>query len=97
MIYDKEIVFYIVSFMVLKMEDGDEVVQDFVFIVYDLFSVIGSNYFFCFYDWLVDVLECLQGIQIKMNIEVGGEGVDGFFFWFFEVQFKYVKMSKGEC
>ena len=58
-IYDKEIVLYIASLMASKMEDGDEVAQDFVFTAHDLFSVTGSNHSSRSYDRLADALERL--------------------------------------
>lgn len=95
-IYDKEIVLYIASLMASKMEDGEDVAQDFVFTAHDLFSVTGSNHSSRSYDRLADALERLQGTQIKTNIEAGGEGVDGFFSWLSEAQLKYAKTTKGE-
>lgn len=95
-IYDKEIVLYIASLMASKLEDGEEVAQDFVFTAHDLFSVTGSNHSSRSYERLADALERLQGTQIKTNIEAGGEGVDGFFSWLSEAQLKYAKTSKGE-
>ncbi|HEX7819917.1 replication initiator protein A [Sphingobium sp. AN558] len=95
-IYDKEIVLYIASLMASKMEDGEDVSQDFVFTAHDLFSVTGSNHSSRSYERLADALERLQGTQIKTNIEAGGEGVDGFFSWLSEAQLKYAKTTKGE-
>ncbi len=73
-IYDKEIVLYIASLMAAKLEAGENVEQDFIFIAHDLFSVTGSNHSARSYGRLSEALERLQGTQIKTNIEAGGEG-----------------------
>jgi plasmid replication initiation protein len=95
-IYDKEIVLYIASLMVLKLEAGASVSQDFVFTAHDLFSVTGSNHSARTYSRLADALERLQGTQIKTNIEAGGEGEEGFFSWLSEARLQYARSGKGE-
>lgn len=95
-IYDKEIVLYIASLMVGKVEEGIDVGQDFVFTAHDLFSVTGSNQSARSYQRLSEALERLQGTQIKTNIEAGGEGEEGFFSWLSEARLHYSKTRTGE-
>lgn len=42
-IYDKEIVLYIASLMIARLEAGEEVAQEFHFTAHDLFCVTGNN------------------------------------------------------
>lgn len=95
-IYDKEIVLYIASLMVGKVEERVDVSQDFVFTAHDLFSVTGANQSARSYQRLSEALERLQGTQIKTNIEAGGEGEEGFFSWLSEARLHYSKTRTGE-
>ena len=95
-IYDKEIVLYIASLMAAKIEQGEEVDQDFVFTAHDLFSVTGSNHSARSYARLSEALERLQGTQVKTNIEAGGEGEEGFFSWLSEARLHYSMTRNGE-
>lgn len=95
-IYDKEIVLYIASLMAAKLEEGEQVAQDFVFTAHDLFTATGSNHSARSYQRLSEALERLQGTQIKTNIEAGGEGEEGFFSWLSEARLHYSKTRTGE-
>lgn len=95
-IYDKEILLYIASLLVEKMEAGEPVSQDFYFTAYDLFRITGTNTSARSYARLSDALERLQGTQIKTNIEAGGEGERGFFSWLSEARLSYTKLKNGE-
>ena len=95
-IYDKEILLYIASLMVAKLEAGLEVTQDFYFTAHDLFRVTGINGSARSYSRLSDALERLQGTQIKTNIEAGGEGQAGFFSWLSEAQLQYNRTRSGD-
>ncbi|MDQ1159522.1 plasmid replication initiation protein [Sphingomonas sp. SORGH_AS 950] len=95
-IYDKEILLYIASLLVSKMDAGEHVAQDFYFTAHDLFRVTGVNGSARSYSRLADALERLQGTQIKTNIEAGGEGQTGFFSWLSEAQIQYTKTRGGE-
>lgn len=95
-IYDKEILLYIASLMVSKVEAGKHVGQEFSFTANDLFSVTGVNKSARSYRRLSEALERLQGTQIKTNIEAGGEGEDGFFSWLQEAKLQYTKGEAGE-
>jgi len=95
-IYDKEVLLYIASLMVAKLEAGVDVSQDFYFTAHDLFRVTGVNGSARSYTRLSDALERLQGTQIKTNIEAGGEGQAGFFSWLSEAQLTYTKTRTGD-
>lgn len=95
-IYDKEVLLYIASLLVAKLDAGETVAQDFYFTAHDLFRVTGVNGSARSYSRLSDALERLQGTQIKTNIEAGGEGQAGFFSWLSEAQLHYQKNARGE-
>jgi len=95
-IYDKEILLYIASLMVAKLEAGQPVSQDFYFTANDLFRVTGVNSSSRSYTRLSDALERLQGTQIKTDIEAGGEGEAGFFSWLESARLHYTKSHNGE-
>jgi plasmid replication initiation protein len=95
-IYDKEVLLYIASLMVAKLEAGVGVSQDFYFTAHDLFRVTGVNGSARSYSRLSDALERLQGTQIKTNIEAGGEGQAGFFSWLSEAHFTYTRTKTGD-
>ncbi len=95
-IYDKEVLLYIASLMVAKLDAGHEVSQDFYFTAHDLFRVTGVNGSARSYARLSDALERLQGTQIKTDIEAGGEGQAGFFSWLSEAQLHYTKTKTGD-
>lgn len=95
-IYDKEVLLYIASLLVAKLDAGENVAQDFYFTAHDLFRVTGVNGSARSYSRLSDALERLQGTQIKTNIEAGGEGQAGFFSWLSEAQLHYTKTRTGD-
>lgn len=95
-IYDKEIVLYVASLMLAKIEIGETVTQDFIFTAHDLFTVTGANHSARSYGRLSEALERLQGTQIKTNIEAGGEGEEGFFSWLSEAKLHYSRTRGGE-
>lgn len=95
-IYDKEVLLYIASLMVAKLEAGVQPAQDFYFTAYDLFRVTGDGGSARSYARLSDALERLQGTQIKTNIEAGGEGQAGFFSWLSDAQLQYTKTKSGD-
>src|SRR3546814_38622 len=95
-IYDKEVLLYIASLLVSKLNAGEAVAQDFYFTAHDLFRVTGVNGSARSYSRLSDALERLQGTQIKTNIEAGGEGQSGFSSWLSEAQLHYTKNKGGD-
>src|SRR3546814_10298109 len=62
-IYDKEVLLYIASLLVSKLDAGEAVAQDFYFTAHDLFRVTGVNGSARSYSRLSDALERLQGTQ----------------------------------
>lgn len=95
-IYDKEVLLYIASLLVAKLNAGEQVSQDFYFTAHDLFRITGVNSSARSYTRLSDALERLQGTQIKTNIEAGGEGESGFFSWLSEARLTYTKTRNGD-
>ena len=95
-IYDKEIVLYIASLMIAKLEAGEEVSPDFYFTAHDLFCVTGNNPSARSYARLSQALERLQGTQIKTNIETGGQGQEGYFSWLSEALLYYSRSEDGK-
>ncbi|MCH4894966.1 RepB family plasmid replication initiator protein [Sphingomonas sp. SFZ2018-12] len=93
-IYDKEIVLYIASLMIARLEAGGEVSQEFHFTAHDLFCVTGNNPSARSYTRLSQALERLQGTQIKTNIEAGGEGEEGYFSWLSEAKLYYSRTKE---
>lgn len=94
-IYDKEIVLYIASLMIARMEAGEDVSQEFNFTAHDLFCVTGNNPSARSYTRLSQALERLQGTQIKTNIEAGGEGEEGYFSWLSEAKLFYTRTNEA--
>ncbi len=94
-IYDKEIVLYIASLMIARLEAGGEVSQEFHFTAHDLFCVTGNNASARSYTRLSQALERLQGTQIKTNIEAGGEGEEGYFSWLSEAKLYYSRTKEA--
>src|SRR3546814_12352628 len=66
-IYDKEVLLYIASLMVAKLEAGVGVSQDFYFTAHYLFRVTGVNGSARSYARLSDAFERLPDTQIKTN------------------------------
>ena len=90
-IYDKEILLYVASLMVEKMNEGIDPGQEFSFTAHDFLRVTGSNRSARSYDRISQALERLQGTQVRTNIEAGGEGEDGFFSWVSEAKVQYYR------
>lgn len=95
-IYDKEVLLYIASIMASKLDNGENVTQDFQFTAHDLFRVTGVSGSARSYTRLFEALERLQGTQIKTDIETGGEGEAGFFSWLEAAKLQYTKTKTGD-
>jgi len=95
-IYDKEILLYIASLMVEKMNADIEPGQEFTFTAHDFLRVTGSNRSARSYDRISQALERLQGTQVRTNIEAGGEGEEGFFSWVSEAKVLYHRNNKDK-
>lgn len=95
-IYDKEILLYIASLMVERLENGEAVDRTLSFTANDLFRMTGTNASARSYTSLKASLSRLQGTQIITNIETGGEGSDSAFSWLLKADIKYTKFPNGE-
>lgn len=95
-IYDKEILLYIASLMVERLEKGETVDRYISFTANDLFRMTGTNASARSYTSLKASLSRLQGTQIITNIETGGEGSDSAFSWLLKADIKYTKLPNGE-
>ncbi len=95
-IYDKEILLYIASLMVERLENGETVDRYLSFTANDLFRMTGTNPSARSYTSLKASLNRLQGTQIITNIETGGEGSDSAFSWLLKADIKYTKLPNGE-
>ena len=94
-IYDKDILIYLASLMVEKINAGEVPEQTFTFTAHDYLRVTGRNRSKRDYERLASAIERLQGTQIKTNIEAGGEGITGFFSWIEKAQINYTKDQSG--
>ena len=95
-IYDKEILLYIASLMVERLEKGETIDRTLSFTANDLFRMTGTNPSARSYTSLKASLSRLQGTQIITNIETGGEGSDSAFSWLLKADIKYTKLPNGE-
>ena len=95
-IYDKDILLYLASLMVEKINQNEEPDQEFTFTAHDFIRVTGANRSARTYARISGALERLQGTQIRTNIEAGGQGEDGWFSWISEARVSYVKGTRGE-
>lgn len=94
-IYDKDILLYLASLMVEKINQGATPGPEFTFTAHDFIRVVGANRSARTYARVAGALERLQGTQIRTNIEAGGKGEDGWFSWIAEAQVAYVKDTRG--
>src|SRR3546814_593679 len=88
-IYDKDILIYIASLMVEKINAGETPTQTFTFTAHDYMRVTGKSASGRGYEQITSAIERLQGTQIKTNIETGGKGVTGFFSWLERAEINY--------
>ncbi|WP_254602530.1 replication initiator protein A [Sphingomonas bacterium] len=95
-IYDKEILLYIASLMVGRLENGETIERVVSFTANDLFRMTGTSRSSRSYMSLKASLSRLQGTQIITNIETGGEGSDSAFSWLLKADIKYKKLPSGE-
>ncbi|WP_419899192.1 replication initiator protein A [Roseomonas sp. USHLN139] len=101
-IYDKDLILYIASLMAEKMRRGELRPDDarpdreFTFTAHDFFRVAGRDTAGKAYDRLLQMLQRLQGTQVRTNIEMGGEGTDGVFSWIDAVNTRYRRNARAE-
>jgi plasmid replication initiation protein len=101
-IYDKDLILYIASLMAEKLRRGELRVDDpkpdreFTFTAHDFFRVAGRDTAGKAYDRLLQMLQRLQGTQVRTNIEMAGEGADGVFSWIDAVNTRYRRNARKE-
>ncbi|MBI1321193.1 MAG: RepB family plasmid replication initiator protein [Candidatus Hydrogenedens sp.] len=93
---DKELLIYIASLMVEKMNRGEVPDQTFTFTAHDFFRVCGTAAAGTAYDRIKGALDRLQGTQVRTNIETGGEGRDEWFSWIKAARLDYRKTVGGK-
>jgi plasmid replication initiation protein len=71
--YDLEILIYVVSLMVEKMERGEEVNRAFRFAAHDFFRVAGIDPGGRSYQRIEEALDRLQATRVRTNIVTGGQ------------------------
>ncbi|MEM9197590.1 MAG: replication initiator protein A [Pseudomonadota bacterium] len=96
-IYDKEILIYLASLAMDRLNRGEEFSGVLTFTAYDFFKLAGlSGASGKNYQRLSGALERLQGTQIRTSIETGGVSVEGWFSWISEAQIVYSRTARGE-
>ncbi|EHM01822.1 hypothetical protein HMPREF9946_01889 [Acetobacteraceae bacterium AT-5844] len=101
-IYDKDLILYIASLMAEKLRRGELQPDDpkpdreFTFTAHDFFRVAGRDTAGKAYDRLLQMLQRLQGTQVRTNIEMAGEGTDGVFSWIDAVNTRYRRNARKE-
>ena len=93
---DKELLIYIASLMVEKMNHGEAPSPVFTFTAHDFFRVCGTAAAGTAYERIKSALDRLQGTQVRTNIETGGEGRDEWFSWIKAARLDYRKTSNGK-
>jgi plasmid replication initiation protein len=95
-IYDKEVLIYLASLAIDRVERGEIFDGVLTFTAYDFFKLAGlagasgKNY-----QRLAGALDRLQGTQVRTTIETGGINIDGWFSWISEAQIIYSRDSQG--
>ena len=101
-IYDKDLILYIASLMAEKLRRGElrpddpKPDREFTFTAHDFFRVAGRDTAGKAYDRLLQMLQRLQGTQVRTNIEMAGEGTDGVFSWIDAVNTRYRRNARKE-
>jgi plasmid replication initiation protein len=88
-IWDKEILIYIASLMMDKMNRGEIPSRRLTFTANDFFRVVGIKPSGTAYQRILEGMERLQGTQIRTNIETGGKGEDRAFSWISDFAIEY--------
>ena len=96
-IYDKEILIYLASLAIERLERGENFDGVLTFTAYDFFKLAGlSGASGKNYQRLAGALDRLQGTQVRTTIETGGVNIDGWFSWISEAQVIFSRDSKGQ-
>lgn len=93
---DKELLIYVASLMVEKMNRGETPNPMFTFTAHDFFRVCGTAAAGTAYTRIKGALDRLQGTQVKTNIETGGEGRDEWFSWIKAARLDYRRTASGK-
>ncbi len=93
---DKELLIYIASLMVEKMNRGELPGPVFTFTAHDFFRVCGTAAAGTAYARIKGALDRLQGTQVRTNIETGGEGRDEWFSWVKAARLDYRRTAGGK-
>jgi plasmid replication initiation protein len=88
-IWDKEILIYVASLMMDKVNRGEVPPQKFTFTMHDFCRVTGAKPGGAIYERLKEGFERLAGTLIRTNIETGGEGEDNWFSWVKSARINY--------
>lgn len=96
-IYDKEILIYLASLAIERLQRGEVFDGVLTFTAYDFFKLAGlSGASGKNYQRLAGALDRLQGTQVRTTIETGGVNIDGWFSWISEAQIIFSRDSKGQ-
>lgn len=96
-IYDKEILIYLASLAIERLERGDTFDGVLTFTAYDFFKLAGlSGASGKNYQRLAGSLDRLQGTQVRTTIETGGVNIDGWFSWVSEAQVIFTRDPRGQ-
>jgi plasmid replication initiation protein len=96
-IYDKEILIYLASLAMERLERGETFDGVLTFTAYDFFKLAGlSGASGKNYQRLAGSLDRLQGTQVRTTIETGGVNIDGWFSWISEAQIIFSRMANGQ-
>lgn len=95
-IYDKEILIYLASLAIDRLERGGDFDGVLTFTAYDFFKLAGlSGASGKNYQRLSASLDRLQGTQVRTTIETGGVNIDGWFSWISEAQVIFTRDASG--
>lgn len=96
-IYDKEILIYLASLAIERLERGETFDGVLTFTAYDFFKLAGlSGASGKNYQRLAGSLDRLQGTQVRTTIETGGVNIDGWFSWISEAQVIFSRTANGQ-
>jgi plasmid replication initiation protein len=96
-IYDKEILIYLASLAIERLDRGEAFDGVLTFTAYDFFKLAGlSGASGKNYQRLAGSLDRLQGTQVRTTIETGGVNIDGWFSWVSEAQVIFTRDAKGQ-
>jgi plasmid replication initiation protein len=96
-IWDKEILIYLASLAIERLERGERFDGVLTFTAYDFFKLAGlSGASGKNYQRLSGSLDRLQGTQVRTSIETGGVNIDGWFSWVSEAQVIFTRNARGE-